>query len=226
MRACLFAVLSLPLLACEAGTEAGPDPAGPSAQQQASADAVSGTGGNDGDGGASSSSMTNAAATTGAGGSSPAGYQDGDRLRAITVAGADGSVQQVAWFDTERGESCSFRYANDGQLRCLPQAVSLAYFTDSTCSVPLAHFAEPCTPPKYAQRFSSTSCYGLADPYSAAAAGTGVEMFQVGANANPVNVCAGVPGACSCSARPAGYAFHSVSSLAASNFVSGALGGN
>jgi hypothetical protein len=63
----------------------------------------------------------------------------GSRLLTRVIVGDDGSEAfNGDWFDTQRGEACSFRTAADGQLRCLPRLypATLAY-TDPACTVPV-----------------------------------------------------------------------------------------
>jgi len=67
----------------------------------------------------------------------------GSRLRPTYTLGVDGSktVNPGVMFDTERGESCAFGWAEDGKRRCLPQrtAYHSGVFADGDCTVRVAH---------------------------------------------------------------------------------------
>lgn len=63
------------------------------------------------------------------------GYASGSRLKARKLTGADGSEQYIGWYDSERGENCSFRVAADGVTRCLPEAREANYWLDSSCTM-------------------------------------------------------------------------------------------
>lgn len=64
----------------------------------------------------------------------------GDRLQPRVMNGADGSRQLWQWWDTERGESCYFQVASDGQYRCLPMGhgINDSYYLDPGCSQRIA----------------------------------------------------------------------------------------
>jgi len=83
---------------------------------------------------------------------------NGERLRANTLLASDGSRQFLNWFDTVRGEDCSFGLASDGTTRCLPAAapVSTTLFgPGGDCDrpivvIPICQFPEEV--PKYAAK--------------------------------------------------------------------------
>jgi len=64
---------------------------------------------------------------------------NGSRLKAIYRVGQDGSREPIAnlWWDSARGEECSWRRAADGVDRCLPTALAPGaspMFADSGCT--------------------------------------------------------------------------------------------
>ena len=64
----------------------------------------------------------------------------GTRLKAKVLVAEDGSRQQLfGWHDSQTGEDCAFRTAEDGRVRCLPAAspTLTLYFADDKCTVPL-----------------------------------------------------------------------------------------
>lgn len=92
--------------------------------------------------------------STGETGNETAGGEiSGTRLRARYTVGADGSREFVGWFDTVRGEDCSFKQGDEGRLRCLPAAHPVIDFSDPDCTVPLVTLPPQldCNgkPPKY-----------------------------------------------------------------------------
>lgn len=72
----------------------------------------------------------------------------GSRLRAKSWIGDDGSImfQPGVWHDSKLGVDCVPAHDHDGQLRCLPGALTgstvYPYFIDSACSVHAAFV--PC----------------------------------------------------------------------------------
>lgn len=82
-------------------------------------------------------------------------YASGSRLRVRFLEGADGSKQFWGWFDSARGEECSFLQHADGSIRCLPdRPANLAtYFASNACTTPLAYANRGAVAPKYAVRF-------------------------------------------------------------------------
>lgn len=95
--------------------------------------------------------------------SKQAGYTSGTRLKARTLTGADGSQQLVGWYDSGRGENCTFRLAGDGTMRCLPDAtaVGVIAFADAGCTVPVAIIrkgaANTAPPPAYVGSLDPTT---------------------------------------------------------------------
>jgi hypothetical protein len=153
MRIQTLCTLALLAFGCgDAGV--GPDPTGTGGHSVTGTDASSTA---TGQGGASSSTSTDAAATTttGQGGSSSSSgtggngqtmmggwWESGTRLKAVSYAGADGSVVPAqSMRDTLLNADCYFGLAADGQMRCIPLATNVSMgsvFKDSGCSQPLA----------------------------------------------------------------------------------------
>lgn len=101
----------------------------------------------------------------GAGGGSSVGRSDeltaGTRLKVRAVVGADGSRQQIGFFDTARMENCAFLAATDNTQRCLPLDGAIyggVMFADSQCTQPLFYGAPGCSQPKYGYRYGSVTC--------------------------------------------------------------------
>ncbi|MBX3258076.1 MAG: hypothetical protein KF782_00040 [Labilithrix sp.] len=65
--------------------------------------------------------------------------QSGSRLRRRYLEAGPGAYRTLSFWDSELEVSCAFAEASDGQLRCLPDARSLAnvYFNDAACSEPV-----------------------------------------------------------------------------------------
>jgi hypothetical protein len=77
------------------------------------------------------------ASGSGSGGSAP-GFQSGTRLRARFVAGETSGKQFLGWYDTERGENCTFALASDGKQHCMPNGIGISnYYSDSDCTQPV-----------------------------------------------------------------------------------------
>lgn len=176
---------------------------------------------------ASASVAASSSASTGSGGSDPGGgYEDGTRLRAVTIDGADGSKQPVGWYDTERGEACGFRVAADGQLRCLPLGGAGIFYSDAACTSVITATGAGCTAPAYvAEPVGVASCYlgpHVVDPAS------GVEVRQVGAQTNPAAYYVKSGEACvSAGVPPAAYDLFAVGApLDPSLFVAATYAGN
>ena len=90
----------------------------------------------------------------------------GRRLRARYLRSDDGTVRElVGWWDSERRESCQFRRATDGKLRCLPERGSIrwtgevTHHADAACTTPLT-LTQPafCPPHRYVEWRPSASC--------------------------------------------------------------------
>lgn len=61
----------------------------------------------------------------------------GERLRARYLQADDGTRQWLGWYDIERGENCSFRIAEDGVERCLPEVnadIAPNAYSDPNCT--------------------------------------------------------------------------------------------
>jgi hypothetical protein len=123
-----LALLALALAACSDDTNIGPDPTDGNAGGS-TMNSPTGAGGTGGDGG-----------TGGASNMQGLGYENGTRLRARNVVGADGSKQFLRWHDTQLDADCFFGKASDGSTRCLPSPVGAAtvstFFADAACTVP------------------------------------------------------------------------------------------
>jgi hypothetical protein len=91
-------------------------------------------------------------------------YASGSRLRAITVGEAGSSERRlVAFFDTELEAECRFRYAEDGEYRCLPLARNLSEgFATAACDEPVLYdgLAQPCaeSPPFVVTPVDGAAC--------------------------------------------------------------------
>lgn len=79
------------------------------------------------------------------------GTKDGSRLKARYYVSDDGARQFAVWFDTHRGEECSFQMAADGKRRCMPIARvgGGSWYADSACSQPLGTDSYGCTSTGY-----------------------------------------------------------------------------
>lgn len=106
-------------------------------------------GGSAGESAGGTSSGGTSAGGTSAGGTSAGGtnggdapflplYENGSRLRAVTLGEPGSDARRLmAWYDTELETECSFGRAEDGELRCLPMRQSLAAgFLDAECTEP------------------------------------------------------------------------------------------
>lgn len=128
----------------------------------------------------------------------------GTRLKARYWVGDDGSKQFAGWFDSERNEQCSFRTAEDGDIRCQPVA-------EATGGV---YFAAGCTTPYF---YASTGC-GVAPKYGSLATGCSIGLFTLTAS-SPTMVYVGTPANCVSTAVPTGFSFFTGSAIAATLFV-------
>lgn len=164
--------IALLAFACGCGGGGG----GSSSSDGASNGAVGGSGGTKGTGGGSGGAAgessaegggnggTSAGGTKGggtSGGGSSAGgtnggdapflplYENGRRLRAISLGEAGSKSRRLmAWYDTELETECTFGRAEDGEIRCLPVRQSLgAGFLDAECTEPIYYdtLVVPCT---------------------------------------------------------------------------------
>lgn len=92
--------------------------------------------------------------STGDGDSAYEAARSGSRLKRRIRTTDDGSQQFVGWFDTERGENCSFRKVEWNAERCIPdenviEAIdyrdTTVYYTDQSCTIPVVHLGPPST---------------------------------------------------------------------------------
>lgn len=113
------------------------------------------------------------AAQTGDVGSAPAGmdastigtatkdlYQSGTRIKAKMLVTSDGAKSWNGWRDTLLGLDCNFLLASDGQMRCLPTAVSVgigAYYLDASCINEVGYTSSTCGVPEFALVMTSSS---------------------------------------------------------------------
>ena len=85
----------------------------------------------------------------------------GSRLKTTTYAGDDGSSQFTGWYDAMLKLQCNFAKAADGQIRCLPRAAAVAFYSDSGCLWPVAVSAKGCAVPAHiSEMIVSSSCTG------------------------------------------------------------------
>lgn len=132
-----------------------------------------------------------ATGATGPAGAAVGVTASGQRLRARYVAGADGSREFRAFFDTQRNEICYFRNGPDGSLRCMPDGVSIGAYKDAGCTVPLAYVNkgyETCNgAPKYAH------IPGTGNPPACTG---GVSLLLITGKLAPQSVYLGTPASC------------------------------
>jgi hypothetical protein len=77
-------------------------------------------------------------------------YASGTRLRAELYETADGGAKLWhGWYDSTLSASCTFRSAEDGTMRCLPNDSYVQFFTDMQCSVPVGATGTGCAAPRY-----------------------------------------------------------------------------
>lgn len=110
-----------------------------------------GDGGGGTDGGAVGASGSGGDAGSGGGG--PVSflplYENGERLRAVSLGEKGSSTRRwMTWYDTELETECTIGRAEDGEYRCLPRVQSLAPgFRDAACEQPIYYdsLVRPCT---------------------------------------------------------------------------------
>ncbi|MFO7179983.1 MAG: hypothetical protein DIU78_014890 [Pseudomonadota bacterium] len=76
-------------------------------------------------------------------------YENGTRLRAVTLGAVGSSTRRfLTWYDTELEAECEFLRAEDGEYRCVPHAHDLgSAFLDADCTEPV-HYdprVSPCS---------------------------------------------------------------------------------
>ena len=87
----------------------------------------------------------------------------GTRIKMRVGTTPDGAKAFLGWYDTMRGDDCTFLVASDGQRRCLPGTSVFvgSFFADNGCTQPLAYVSlsgcSSAPAAKYASRFD-TSC--------------------------------------------------------------------
>lgn len=115
---------------------------------------------------------------------------DGTRIVNSYWTTADGLKTPVGFFDKDLSVQCYFYPAEDGKQRCIPAGnVSVTYFQDSGCTVPVGHASKTACASSYAQRLISGAC--------SAGMTSGYEIHQVGAQLVSPTIYAGTPEACS-----------------------------
>ena len=125
--------------------------------------------------GGTNSGGTNSGATS-SGGTSSGGtgghesflplYENGSRLRAVSLGEIGSTARQLqVWYDTELETECSFARAEDGEFRCLPLRQSLSPgFSDPECEQAVYYDGKvvPCTevPPYRGEEIEVEGCAG------------------------------------------------------------------
>lgn len=87
----------------------------------------------------------------------------GTRLKVQRWISDDGAQQPVGLFDSQRNEACAFTTAGDGLMRCLPTESTVswsgAYYSDATCSKPVAVYYATCAQaPLYFKVTDTATC--------------------------------------------------------------------
>ncbi|NUP08398.1 MAG: hypothetical protein HOW73_20300 [Polyangiaceae bacterium] len=190
MKRRLCAASILALMGCSDDSETiGPDPTG------------------------STGSDTSSSTGAGAGGNAQGDYVSGSRIRARTVAGADGSRGPAGWYDAQLETECTWRTASDGETRCLPLATPTTFFADAGCTQPIVRM--PCdAAPRYIEAVAAQCNQPAPTIYSVGPAIAAPQAaFVLGAN-----------GACDQTiAVGSGFWFSSEGSLAPGNFVQASI---
>lgn len=104
----------------------------------------------------------------------------GRRLSYLQIVAADGSREQIGWYDTVNQVECSVTASADGPARCVPaaeEAFFLGQFGDAACTKPLVYFSDETNVPSIV-RPTSNAPQGVKDGYYrvGAAATTAYEM--------------------------------------------------
>lgn len=104
-------------------------------------------------------------------------YKSGGRIKMRVGRTEDGAVMFNGWYDTLRGEDCTFFAAEDGVTRCLPAwSMSIgSYYSDAGCSQALARHTDGCPlDPRYKYaRATSDQCPTAISIYDLGALYTG-----------------------------------------------------
>lgn len=129
----------------------------------------SGTGASGGSGGSGGSAAGGNSGGSGASGGSGGGggptvepsdlFGSGTRLEAVVRDGGQGAERFAYFHDTMLDQSCIFREASDGMLRCLPTHFVFAPFTDAGCTQRVA-VVDTCKgpPPAYVYHEDEVIC--------------------------------------------------------------------
>lgn len=143
----------------------------------------------------------------------------GTRLKPRFRAGEDGAKEYLAgaWFDSERGEDCSFMVAADGKTRCLPRGAEFIYYSDANCQTPMIMLESACAPPKYGTSLADSTC--ALEPGA-------TRVYAVGPAMTPSGIFAKAGASCfSLGAADPGYHYYGVGAeVSASAFVASTLG--
>lgn len=149
----------------------------------------------------------------GAGEGSPT---SGTRLKQRVQKGADGSKAFVGWYDSQREEECTFMKASDNKLRCLPNVpyANLSYYSNDTCTSPVALVAKGCAAPKHVlQQVESDKCSAtraVEVRYTTNKLGDTAQVYVKG------------PGTCTATAQPGTSDFYGVGAVVQpTDFVEG-----
>lgn len=98
-------------------------------------------------------------------GSGTADGGSGSRLKVRRLAGEDGSSTPIGFFDMKLQAECSFRPDANGDMRCLPGAVSNLpniHYGDPNCTIKIAALPANCgNDPLYALAPVDGSCYSM-----------------------------------------------------------------
>lgn len=96
------------------------------------------------------------------------GNVSGSRLRRKQFRAADGTIEFIGWYDSERKENCSFRKLLTEEHRCLPPVdeVNELPYADAACTIPITEHRDPyifeCTGEvslaRYTMTQRSTNC--------------------------------------------------------------------
>lgn len=111
-------------------------------------------------------------------GSASADPLPGSRLKPKFRRGDDGAKEYIQglWFDSQRGEDCTFLLASDGQTRCLPKGNTFQYYADAQCTQAMVLLQSACSTPAYGVTTATVAC-GLDTG--------GQHVFSVGPSTNP-----------------------------------------
>jgi hypothetical protein len=143
----------------------------------------------------------------------------GSRLKPKYRQGDDGAKEYLAgqWFDSMRGEDCTFQLAADGKTRCLPDGTTFRYYADAACATPMVLMQNTCAPPKYGTAAVDPTC-GL-DP-------SANRVFAIGQATTPMTIY-GKSGASCFAIGPTttDYQYYAVGAeVTADNFVAATVG--